>query len=85
MSQAKNETKQATAEPTDQELAKLSVGELMEQLESIVDWFNDGEVEIDQATAKFDQGAKLAEVIRQRLAATENKINQIKLRLDDQQ
>ena len=65
----------------EQDLAKLSLSELMEQLEAIVAWFNTEDVDIDQATAKFDQGVKLAEVIRQRLAETDNKINQIKLRL----
>ena len=77
MSQANNATS-----TSNQELDQLSLSELMEQLEAIVDWFNAEDVDIDQATTEFDQGVKLAEVIRQRLAATENKINQIKLRLN---
>ena len=63
-------------------LDKLSLSELMERLDQIVDWFNSGEVDIDQATAKFDEGVKLAEVIKAKLAETDTKINQIKLKLE---
>lgn len=65
-----------------QPLDKLSLSELMERLDQIVDWFNSGEVDIDQATAKFDEGVKLAEVIKAKLAETDTKINQIKLKLE---
>lgn len=63
-------------------LDKLSLLELMERLDQIVDWFNSGEVDIDQAAAKFDEGVKLAEVIKAKLAETDTKINQIKLKLE---
>lgn len=65
-----------------QPLDKLSLSELMERLDQIVDWFNSGEVDIDQATAKFDEGVKLSEVIKAKLAETDTKINQIKLKLE---
>ena len=65
-----------------QPLDKLSLSELMERLDQIVDWFNSGEVDIDQATAKFDEGVKLAEVIKAKLTETDTKINQIKLKLE---
>ena len=65
-----------------QPLDKLSLSELMERLDQIVDWFNSGEVDIDQAATKFDEGVKLAEVIKAKLAETDTKINQIKLKLE---
>lgn len=65
-----------------QPLDKLSLSELMERLDQIVDWFNSGEVDIDQAAAKFDEGVKLVEVIKAKLAETDTKINQIKLKLE---
>ena len=65
-----------------QPLDKISLSELMERLEQIVDWFNSGEVDIDQAATKFDEGVKLAEVIKAKLAETDTKINQIKLKLE---
>lgn len=64
------------------QLDKLSLTELMNQLDQIVAWFNSGEVDIDQAAAKFDEGVKLAEVIKAKLAETDTKINQIKLKLE---
>lgn len=63
-------------------LDELSLSELMERLDRIVDWFNSGEVDIDQAATKFDEGVKLAEVIKAKLAETDTKINQIKLKLE---
>lgn len=63
-------------------LDKLSLTELMNQLDQIVAWFNSGEVDIDEATVKFDEGVKLAEYIKAKLAETDSKINQIKLKLD---
>ena len=65
-----------------QPLDRLSLSELMGRLDQIVDWFNSGEVDIDQAAAKFDEGVKLVEVIKAKLAETDTKINQIKLKLE---
>lgn len=63
------------------DLSSQSLTELMQQLEAIVDWFNTGEVDIEQATTKFDEGVALADAIKAKLAETENKVNQIKLKL----
>ena len=52
------------------QLDKLSLTELMNQLDQIVAWFNSGEVDIDEATVKFDEGVKLAEYIKAKLAET---------------
>ncbi len=65
-----------------QPLDRLSLSELMGRLDQIVDWFNSGEVDIDQAATKFDEGVKLAEVIKAKLTETDTKINQIKLKLE---
>lgn len=64
------------------ELEKLSLAELMDRLDEIVDWFNSDEVDIEQATAKFDEGIAIADVIKSKLTDTENKVNQIKLKLE---
>ena len=64
------------------DLSKQSLTELMQQLEAIVDWFNAGEVDIEQATTKFDEGVALADAIKAKLAETGNRVNQIKLKLD---
>lgn len=64
------------------DLEKMSLNDLLKQLDEIVAWFNNGEVDVEQAAAKFDEGVKLAEVAKKRLSETENKVNQIKLKLE---
>lgn len=73
--------KKAPSETQNGEFAELSLSELMAQLDETVAWFNSGDVDIDAATAKFDYGSRLVAEIKSRLTVTENKINQIKLRL----
>ena len=75
-----SQTKTSTAEQAATEQAGLN--ELMSRLDEIVAWFNSGDIDIDQATHKFDEGVKLAEQIKSRLAETDTKINQIKLKLE---
>ena len=65
------------------ELEQLTLSELMTKLDGIVDWFNQADIDIDQATAKFEEGAKLAEIIKEKLQKTDNKINQITLRMTE--
>ena len=65
------------------ELDQLTLSELMAKLDEIVDWFNQADIDIDQATAKFEEGVKLAEIIKEKLRKTDNKINQIKLRMTE--
>ncbi len=64
-------------------LEQRSLTELMDELKSIVDWFNAGDVDVEAASAKFDRGVQISEVIKRKLADTENKINEIKLKLQD--
>lgn len=64
------------------ELEKLDLTELMNRLDQIVAWFNGSDVNLDEATKKFDEGAELAGVIKKKLAEADNKVNQIKLKLE---
>lgn len=67
---------------SEQSKETVDLNQLMAQLDEIVAWFNAGDVDIEQAAKKFDEGVKLAEQIKRRLAETENKVNQIKLKLE---
>ncbi len=78
MSETNNLKKQG-----DEELMQQSLTDLMNELKSIVDWFNAGDVDVEVASVKFDRGAKLAEAIKRKLSTTENKVNEIKLKLQD--
>ena len=64
------------------ELEKLDLTELMNRLDQIVAWFNGSDVNLDEATKKFDEGTELAGVIKKKLTEADNKVNQIKLKLE---
>ena len=56
-----------------------SLNELMAELDEIVAWFSNGDIDLDEAAIKFARGAKLVEEIKTNLEETENKISMIKL------
>ncbi|MCL2174246.1 exodeoxyribonuclease VII small subunit [Candidatus Saccharibacteria bacterium] len=51
-----------------------SLREMLDEFETIVTWFNGDDLDVETATAKFEEGAKLAEQIKQRLNEAKNKI-----------
>ena len=65
-----------------EKLNELTITELMAKLDDIVNWFSGDSIDVDRATAKFDEGMVIAEVIKDKLSNTENKVNQIKLKLE---
>ncbi len=67
---------------TDTSLASLK--DLMARLNEIVGWFGGEDIDLEQATAKYDEGMALVEQIKERLAQTESRINQITLQYDSQ-
>ena len=50
----------------------------LDEFETIVEWFNQDDLDIDQAISKFEEGSKLAETIKQQLATAKNKIEIVK-------
>lgn len=52
--------------------------QLLDDFETIVEWFNQDDLDIDQAISKFEEGSKLAETIKQQLATAKNKIEIVK-------
>ena len=65
-----------------EKLNELTITELMAKLDDIVNWFSGDSIDVDQAGAKFDEGMVIAEAIKGKLSNTENKVNQIKLKLE---
>lgn len=63
------------------DLEKLTITELMNQLDEIVAWFGGDDVNIDDADAKFSEGVELTKVIKAKLADSQTKMNEIKLDL----
>lgn len=51
-----------------------SFQELHDELEELIAWFESGDVDIDQAASKFEQGQKIIEELEARLKSAELKI-----------
>ena len=69
---------------TKTDTSSASLKDLMARLNEIVGWFGGEDVDLEQATAKYDEGMALVERIKERLAQTESRINQIMLQYDSQ-
>ncbi|HET9411551.1 MAG TPA: exodeoxyribonuclease VII small subunit [Candidatus Saccharimonadales bacterium] len=52
------------------------------ELDELLAWFDQPDLDLDQALQKFDQGVKLTEDIKQHLATFENKVTILKKRFD---
>ena len=69
---------------TKADTSSASLKDLMARLNEIVGWFGGEDIDLEQAIAKYDEGMALVEQIKERLAQTENRINQIMLQYDSQ-
>lgn len=69
---------------TKADTSSASLKDLMARLNEIVGWFGGEDIDLEQATVKYDEGMALVEQIKERLAQTENRINQIMLQYDSQ-
>ena len=57
--------------------------EMLNQFETIVDWFDGDDLDIEAATKKFEEGSKLAEEIKQQLADAKNQIEIVQRKFDE--
>lgn len=57
---------------------KLDFAKELKELEAIVEWFETGEVDLDQALAKFERGMEVAQRLKHYLETVENKVEIIK-------
>lgn len=57
--------------------------EQINELETLITWFEQDDVDLEQAIAKFEEGSQLAEKIKDRLGHLENKITVLKERFDE--
>ncbi len=61
---------------------KIDVAKGFEELESIADWFEKGEGDLDEGLKKFERAMALADALKTRLDEAENVIREIKKRFD---
>jgi exodeoxyribonuclease VII small subunit len=62
--------------------SKPTLQHQLAELDELLAWFDQPDLDLDQALAKFDQGVKLTEEIKERLATFENKVTVLKKRFD---
>ncbi|MDD2785378.1 MAG: exodeoxyribonuclease VII small subunit [Patescibacteria group bacterium] len=58
----------------------VDVAKSFAELESIAEWFEKGEADLDVGLKKYERAMELAEVLRERLEQAENKITDIQKR-----
>lgn len=51
---------------------------LKKQLDDILEWFENGDVDVDEAVKKYEEGKKLITKLEDYLKTAENKIEKIK-------
>lgn len=56
----------------------------LQELDDLLGWFDQPNVDLDEALKKFDHGVKLTENIKQHLTTLENKVTVLKKRFDQQ-
>ena len=61
---------------------KLSFAKSFEELEKIAAWFESEEVDVEEGLKKFEEGLALAQACKERLAAIENRVVEIKKKFE---
>lgn len=61
---------------------KVNFEKAFEELETITEWFERGEADLDEGLKKFERGLELAQVCKEKLSEIENKVNEIKKKFD---
>lgn len=62
---------------------KKSLSDLQTELESVINWFESDEADIDQAEAQYQRGLEIAEELKSRLQETRNNITKLKKSFKD--
>ncbi len=61
---------------------KQNFGGKLAELESITEWFESENVDLNEALAKFERGMVLADELKKELQQVENRVEKIKQRFD---
>ena len=64
--------------------AEPTLQQQMAELDALLAWFDQPDIDLDEALSKFDDGVKLAEQLKQRLEKLENKVSILKERFDQE-
>lgn len=53
-------------------------GEAFAELESLVEWFENEDIDLDEGIKRFERGLELAKVCKKKLSEVENKVVELK-------
>lgn len=62
---------------------KADFAKSFKELEEIVEWFEDAEVDLEEGLTRFERGLELASQCRTRLKDVENKVTKIKAKFSE--
>ena len=61
---------------------KTNLKDKLAELEKLLEWFEQDDLDIEEALAKYEKGSELAASIREQLSEIENKITTLEKRFD---
>lgn len=59
-----------------------TISTALDELEELLEWFEQDDMDIEEALKKYEKGQKLTADIRERLAVVENKITVLEQKFD---
>lgn len=62
---------------------KFNFEQALKELESITQWFESSEADLDQGLVKFERGMELAKQLKTHLTEVENRVEKIKMRFNE--
>ena len=68
---------------TTKKTTKESFSQAFQELEAITQWFEKGEVDLDEGLKKFERGLLLAKMCKEKLSEVENKVKEIKKKFEE--
>lgn len=63
---------------------KQSFAEAFAELEAITEWFEKGDVDLDEGLKKFERGLVLAKMCKEKLGEVENKVIELKKKFNNE-
>ncbi len=63
--------------------SKINFAKSHEELQKIVEWFEKGDVDLEEGLKKFEEGLKLVGDLKKYLAEVENKVKLIREKYND--
>lgn len=62
---------------------KFNFEQALKELESITQWFESSDADLDQGLVKFERGMELAKQLKAHLDDVENRVEKIKMRFNE--